>query len=396
MVTPAAGESSARVTSTRWALPALEAEQADEAPDRDRLLDQRGEELRGRHRDVDPPALVEEPLVLRVVDPWRSRGGPRTPAWRAARRRGCPRRRRSRPPPRPRVAMPAASREATSQASATTQVTSRSARRRATRSGSCSMTQHVVAPRRGGPRRSRSRRCRHPRWRPSSGPRRRSGPRPRSRPPACDRSVGDRADPRGAAPPPGSRSPPCRPAGRAGGRSAPLTTTRWRTSPSWPTRSAKSRPRHACPGDRDQGDLAGHRQVGEALAGPALWELAGHEGEPSGRVRPLGVRLARQQATSHLVDRPRHGGDGRDPEAQVDLGAPRVVDTGDDVGDLVGFAGDPGSEDVRVVAARDGGECAGLGRVRSVERAAVEARSDDGRPRPALRQAAEGLRVAGR
>ena len=47
----------------------LELEQADQRTDRDGLLDQRGEQLGGRDRHVHPPALVEEPLVLRVVDP---------------------------------------------------------------------------------------------------------------------------------------------------------------------------------------------------------------------------------------------------------------------------------------------------------------------------------------
>ena len=48
---------------------ALELEQPDQRADRDRLLDQGGEQLGRRHRDVDAPALVEQPLVLRVVDP---------------------------------------------------------------------------------------------------------------------------------------------------------------------------------------------------------------------------------------------------------------------------------------------------------------------------------------
>ena len=35
--------------------------------DRDGLLDQRGQHPRGRHRDVDAPRLVEEPLVAGIV-----------------------------------------------------------------------------------------------------------------------------------------------------------------------------------------------------------------------------------------------------------------------------------------------------------------------------------------
>ena len=64
-----AGESSARVISTRWAEPPWNWRSRTSEPDRDRLLDQRGEQLGRRDRDVHAPALVEEPLVLRVVDP---------------------------------------------------------------------------------------------------------------------------------------------------------------------------------------------------------------------------------------------------------------------------------------------------------------------------------------
>ena len=51
---------------------------------------------------------------------------------------------------------------------------------------------------------------------------------------------------------------------------ASVVATRWRMSPSWPTRSAKSRRADPGPGDRHQGDLAGHRQVRQALARPPL------------------------------------------------------------------------------------------------------------------------------
>ena len=55
MATPSAGESSARVTSTRRALPPSNCKQADQRPYRHRLFDQGGEELRGRDRHVDAP-----------------------------------------------------------------------------------------------------------------------------------------------------------------------------------------------------------------------------------------------------------------------------------------------------------------------------------------------------
>ena len=64
---------------------ALELQQPDEHADRDRLLDEAGEQLRGRDGHVDAPRLVEQPVVLRVVDPGDAPGARRTPAWRAGR-----------------------------------------------------------------------------------------------------------------------------------------------------------------------------------------------------------------------------------------------------------------------------------------------------------------------
>ena len=64
---------------------ALELEEPHEPPDAHGLVDERGDEVRGRHRQVDAPRLVEQPLVLRVVDAGDDARAPRTPAWRAAR-----------------------------------------------------------------------------------------------------------------------------------------------------------------------------------------------------------------------------------------------------------------------------------------------------------------------
>jgi hypothetical protein len=47
----------------------FEGQEPHEGPDRHGLLDERGEQVRGRDRDVDAPHLVEHPLVLRVVHP---------------------------------------------------------------------------------------------------------------------------------------------------------------------------------------------------------------------------------------------------------------------------------------------------------------------------------------
>ncbi len=47
----------------------LELQEPHQRPDRDRLLDQGGEQVGRRDGDVDAPRLVEQPPVLRVVDP---------------------------------------------------------------------------------------------------------------------------------------------------------------------------------------------------------------------------------------------------------------------------------------------------------------------------------------
>ena len=80
------------------------------------------------------------------------------------------------------------------------------------------------------------------------------------------------------------------------------------------------------------------------------------ERDVPGGVAPLGVRALGQQPAQHLVGGPLDGGDRRDAEPLVDLGPPGVVDPGDDVLDAEGLAGDPGGDDVGVVAAADGGE----------------------------------------
>ena len=86
-------------------------------------------------------------------------------------------------------------------------------------------------------------------------------------------------------------------------------------------------------------------------------------------MRPVGstqswLRLARQQPAQHLIGGPRDGRDRGDAEALVDQRAPRVVDPGDHVLDAVGLAGDPGAEDVGVVAVGHRREGSGLARSR--------------------------------
>ena len=151
---------------------------------------------------------------------------------------------------------------------------------------------------------------------------------------------------------------------------------------------------HAGPGHRHHRDLAGLGQIGQPLARPPLGQLALDQGQGPGRVRPLGFELAGHQPPADLVDGPRHGGHGGDAQAQVDLGPPGVVDAGHDVGDLVGLAGDPGRQDVRVVAAGDRGQGRCLVGPGPVEVVAVEARTHDGGPRPVGGEPPEGLGVA--
>ncbi len=52
-------------------------------------------------------------------------------------------------------------------------------------------------------------------------------------------------------------------------------------------------PGHAGPGDRHQGDLARHGQVGQPLARPPLGEVALDQRERAGRIGPLGLHLVR-------------------------------------------------------------------------------------------------------
>ncbi len=143
------------------------------------------------------------------------------------------------------VDSPAASREETSQASATTQVMSSSPRIRATRSGSCSMSRTswppawrseamavptlpapAMATFMPGPRRGRRRR-------PALGPLR------TLRTPSAPSAPRSTTGPSGWPPATGACDLP---ASRAFSRSRAVSVTiRWRTSPSWPTRSPKSR-----------------------------------------------------------------------------------------------------------------------------------------------------------
>ena len=78
------------------------------------------------------------------------------------------------------------------------------------------------------------------------------------------------------------------------------------------------------------------------------------------RVAPLARGALGQQPAQHLVGGPAHGRHGGDAQPLVDLGAPRVVDPGDDVLDAERLPGHPRGDDVGVVAAAHRGEGLGL------------------------------------
>ena len=184
-----------------------------------------------------------------------------------------------------------------------------------------------------------------------------------------------------------------RPDGRSRPRQGAVGHHRWRTSPSWPTRSAKSSrttPARVTattvtsPGtDRSARRLPAQRSGSSRSTSDSV---------PVGSVHSR-LDLVGQQAPPDLVDGPRHRGHGGDAQPQVDLGPPGVVDPGHHVGDLVGLPGDAGGEDVGVVAAGHGGQGVGLAGPGPVEVVAVEARSDHVVPGQSGGQAAEGLGV---
>ena len=169
-------------------------------------------------------------------------------------------------------------------------------------------------------------------------------------------------------------APPARRASRASTSSAP--TTRYRTSPSWRTRSGlgswatPSRDSATTRATPPTSRSTSFRPTPVAGTGPL------DEHDPGARVDPLDRALGEDPA-QHPLGRPLHGGDGRDAETLVDGGAAGVVDPGDDPLDPVGLPGDAGDEDVRVVAVRHGGEGAGLLDAGLGEPVAVEADADD-------------------
>ena len=102
--------------------------------------------------------------------------------------------------------------------------------------------------------------------------------------------------------------------------------------------------------------------------------------------------FARVREHQHdLLHAPRGRGDRRDVQALVDLGARRVVDSRDDVLDVIVLQRDAGGHDVGVVAARDRDERVGLVHPGLLEDVAIESEADDRLGVEARREAIERL-----
>ena len=100
--------------------------------------------------------------------------------------------------------------------------------------------------------------------------------------------------------------------------------------------------RHPCAG--------GRLQIGDPVAHPVLVQDDLGDGDGPGRVSPLGGLGLPGERVEQPIGRPRHGGDRGNAEAFVDLGTFGVVDPRDNPPHTEGFPGQPGRNDVGVVA----------------------------------------------
>src|SRR5579875_598831 len=364
---PSAGDPSARVTSTRWAFPPSNCsnrtnEPTDTASSTSAVISCCVE------TDTSTP---QDSLNSHWFFGWLTRATTRGTANSCLARREMTRSSSSSPvaaTTTSTVARPAASRELTSHASAATHVTSISSRRRSTRSGSRSISSTSC------PLARRSRAIAVPTLPPPAMATFTCSLPCRSRPFAD----ADRPLFRGAT-------------GDAGFEllDGVLEHCHVEHVSLLADQLRHVQARHARPGDRDHGGAAGHPQVAQTLAGPRHRQHALDQYEPAGGIRPFAHDRLGQQPPQHLVDGPGDGGHRGNAQALVDLGAARVVDTGHDVGDPVGLAGDAGRQDVGVVAVGDGGQCAGFLGTRPLEVVAVEAGSHHRGAGPARGQPTE-------
>ena len=135
-----------------------------------------------------------------------------------------------------------------------------------------------------------------------------------------------------------------------------LSTATWSTSPSWPDERRRIEAGRACARHGDEPDLPADLECGELLTGETLGQDTLDEQERPRAVVPLRRELIGEQPAPDLVDGP---GDGRhrgDAEALIHQCALRVVDARDHALHPERLAGDARREDVGVVAGRDRSE----------------------------------------
>ena len=118
-----------------------------------------------------------------------------------------------------------------------------------------------------------------------------------------------------------------------------------------------------------------------------------HEAYRARRVSPLRFRTARQQPPQYLICGPTYGGDGRDAEPLVDLGAAGVIDPSHDIVDTKGFAYDASRQDVGVVTTGHRSKAVGVLDTGLEKHLAIKADTPHGLARKVRAEAAEGLGV---
>ncbi len=140
--------------------------------------------------------------------------------------------------------------------------------------------------------------------------------------------------------------------------------------------------RDPCPGRHD---------FGQAPAGPLGWQPHLDETEGARRGGPPPGALGGDEPSQQLIGRPRDARHGREAEAPEALGPPQVANPRHHLGHVMALAGDPGGQDLRVVAARHGRPGTGPRGARLFEVFPVEAEAGHRRPPPGGGQAAGAL-----
>src|SRR5262249_8755865 len=97
--------------------------------------------------------------------------------------------------------------------------------------------------------------------------------------------------------------------------------------------------------DADDRDLAGRLHRGDRPPGRGVGDVDGVVQERAAGERLLLLLLPVEQQELDLRSRPADGRDRRDAEALIDVGPARIVDPGDDLGDVVVLAGDSRRDD---------------------------------------------------